>query len=190
MIWSVIFDVHDNPWKFLFFPFFGLIVLFGAVANVKKEVPKGDPGAPKFGTKLINWYIVGFAVLWTSIATLFAWNETFGVIRALDLGAYQRVEGPLTHFYQTAWKGHASELFSVGSIRFHHFDYDARSTFSNKIIDPGCLREGIPVRISYRGDQVLKLEIGTKPGQSRPNCHEKDAPRFLPINGPSVWHDK
>ena len=189
MIWTTIFDVHDNPWRYLPVLMFGLLLLFFAIKAVRDEAPKGRKDSPPIGTKILHRYAIAFAMLWIGLVGFSAWTSTVSAIWALNSASYQRVEGPVTRLYQTGWKGKVSDLFSIGSIRFSYYDYDARSTDDNRVTDPGCIVEGVPVRIAYKGNRVLKLEIGSRYGQPRPNCH-RDALEFLPGNEPTIYRDE
>lgn len=193
MIWTTIFDVHDNPWREWTPVLFGTVFLFFA-AKAAREAFSRD--ADEFRgevmnateTRFLGILAICLGSVLMGVSVYSAWNNSVDAIRALDTGASQRTEGAVTHFYQTAWKGNAKDSFSVGPIRVDYTDYDALATHANVITYPGCLREGVPVRISYDGGRLLRVEIGTPAGQPRPTCRQNDAPFLLPPTKSSIHH--
>ena len=80
-------------------------------------------------------------------------------------GDYQTVEGIVTDFHPMPPEGHQDECFSVQDQRFCYSDFDMAVGFHNAASHGGPIRAGLPVRIAYRENQILKLEVppGTAP---------------------------
>lgn len=107
------------------------------------------------------------------------WRVTFGAAAALESGDYAVAEGPLEKLVEQPWKGHASSLFTVGAVRFAYFDYDALSE-GGRITQAGCLKNGAPVRVSYRGNTILRIELGYRRTEPRPPCRQRYRPLLFP----------
>lgn len=107
------------------------------------------------------------------------WRVTFGAAAALESGDYAVAEGPLETPVERPWKGHVSSLFTVGGVRFAYYDYDALSE-GGRITQAGCLKNGAPVRVSYRGDIILRIELGYQPPEPPPPCRQRYRPLLVP----------
>jgi hypothetical protein len=193
MIWTTIFDVHDKPWREWTPVLFGMTFLFFAAKAAREAFSRNEDEyrgevMNATETRFLGGVAICFGLILMSVAIFSAWNNSVRAIHTLDTGADQRVEGAVTHFHQTAWKGNAKDSFSVGPIGVDYTDYDALATHANVITYPGCLREGVPVRISYSGSRVLRIEIGSSAGQPRPTCRQNDAPFLLPPMQSSIDH--
>ena len=80
--------------------------------------------------------------------------------------AYKRhdflvVEGYVTDLRPMPYQGHQDECFTVQPATFCYSDYDVSPGFNNSASHGGPIREGLPVRVSYVGGTILRLEIRT-----------------------------
>jgi hypothetical protein len=57
------------------------------------------------------------------------------------------------------YEGHQDECFSVQSQTFCYSDYGVTAGFNNSASHGGPIREGLPVRVSYVGSTIVRLEI-------------------------------
>ena len=69
------------------------------------------------------------------------------------------VEGTVTQFVPMPYEGHANESFVVNGRRFEYSEYDETAAFHHTQSHGGPIREGQRVRITYSGNDILKLEI-------------------------------
>ena len=103
--------------------------------------------------------MIGFACLWSGLT----FSTTFGQYTSLR-SAYRRsqfstVEGRVTNFRPMPYQGHQDECFSVQSQTFCYSDYVVTAGFNNSASHGGPVREGLPVRVSYIGNTIVRLEV-------------------------------
>jgi hypothetical protein len=79
--------------------------------------------------------------------------------RALQDGRAAVVEGPVEQFVPMPYTGHSMERFSVAGIRFAYSDYVITGGFNNTSSHGGPIRLGRFVRITYVGEDIVRLEI-------------------------------
>jgi hypothetical protein len=146
----------------LWFAGFGLIFV---VIGVGLFVPRI---ASRFGDvpRVFPVLFLGFAVLWTTVATggiLGGWYLTQAEIRK---GA-PVVEGVVENFHPMPATGHDEEHFTVQGVYFAYSDFGVTSGFNNTSSHGGPIREGLYVRIHYTGSatagKIVKLEVGDCP---------------------------
>jgi hypothetical protein len=101
----------------------------------------------------------GFAVYWT----LFAFGSTYGEYRslrgAMASGQAQVVEGVVEDFVPMPPEGHALESFTVGGHHFAYSDYFETGAFNQTASHGGPIRAGLPVRVTFVGDDIVRLEV-------------------------------
>lgn len=69
------------------------------------------------------------------------------------------VQGYVTNFRPMPYEGHQDECFSVQSETFCYSDYGITAGFNNSASHGGPIREGLPVRVSYVGNTIVRLEV-------------------------------
>ena len=57
------------------------------------------------------------------------------------------------------FEGHANERFTVQGVSFSYSDYTMTSAFKNTSSHGGPIRSGLYVRVHYRGDSIVMLEV-------------------------------
>jgi hypothetical protein len=57
------------------------------------------------------------------------------------------------------YEGHQDECFSVQAQTFCYSDYEVTAGFNNATSHGGPIREGLPVRVSYIGNTIVRLEV-------------------------------
>ena len=111
-----------------------------------------------------HWLIMpifcgAFGLLWLCTAGISVLREHSQALTAYQKGDYWLVEGLVTDFHPMPYEGHQDECFSVQDKRFCYSDYDVSPGFHNTSSHGGPIRSGLPVRIIYSGDTILRLEI-------------------------------
>ena len=84
--------------------------------------------------------------------------------RALREGRVSTIEGRVADFVPMPLSGHADEQFTVSGVRFSYSDYVVVPCFNNTSSHGGPIREGLWVRLAYRGNCILKLEVWKQTG--------------------------
>lgn len=100
-----------------------------------------------------------FGLIWLCTAGISVLHEDFQALARYQKGDYQLVEGPVTDFQPMPYEGHQEECFTVQDRRFCYSDYVVAAGFHNTASHGGPIRAGLPVRIAYSGDTILRLDI-------------------------------
>jgi hypothetical protein len=160
----VAFDIAEAGYKSWSFPAFGLIfVAVGAVLVLTQDrwpslLLTGwwakHPRRQGLRTSLLRirglWTVVTFA------ATFFEYRS---LQSARDNGDAQVVEGSVKNFIPMPASGHAMEKFCVRDRCFEYSDFVITTGFNNTASHAGPIKEGLPVRVTYVGSAILKLEV-------------------------------
>ncbi len=112
-------------------------------------------------TKWIMCFFPAFVLLWLSVATIPMWLEYTKLQKAYRLGHYSVVQGTVENFRPMPPQGHSSECFSITNQTFCYADNVISAGFNNDSVHGGPIRAGLPVRVSYIGEDILKLEVRT-----------------------------
>ncbi len=147
--------IDSSVWGF---PAFGLMfVAIGAVLfHFRHQLP--DMG-PAFWRRAFPFIFLGFAVIWTGSVTIFAVVNHHRLVKAMHDGSAQVVQGKVTDFVPMPVTGHAMEHFCVQQACFRYSDYVIAGGFNHTASHGGPVRAGLPVRVTYVGNHILKLEI-------------------------------
>ena len=116
-----------------------------------------------------KWFprvFLGFAIFWTATSFLATYTEYRGAVHAMRSQQAHFVEGTVSQFIPMPYTGHAMESFVVQGVRFEYSDYAITAGFNNTASHGGPIREGLPVRIWYRGNEILRLDVAKRPNQS------------------------
>lgn len=109
--------------------------------------------------RFVGYFMVVFACIWS----VFAFSKTYGEYAGLRSdyrkGRFLVVEGNVTNFHPMPYEGHQEECFSVQTETFCYSDYVITGGFNNTASHGGPLREGLPVRVSYIGNAIVRLEV-------------------------------
>lgn len=159
MHYVTVFDASHLGWR-NFWPI-ALGLLFVAIGSVQLFAPglfARLPGKARLG-RPFAWFFLLFAILWTGIAS---WSL---IGDALDARAHAlrrdctTVEGRVEHFRPMPPEGHDLESFDVAGRHFEYSDFIMSAGFNTSASHGGPIREGLPVRICYRGGDILVLEV-------------------------------
>jgi hypothetical protein len=159
MLYQTVFDISTAGYKSLPYAAFGLIFVaigIGAVISKKYYLAKN----PKF-TRIFTFIWLGFAILWTIIAFSTTFYQYYHLLSEYNNGNFQVAEGRVTNFIPMPATGHSNERFCVDNNPcFEYSDYGITAGFNNAHSHGGPITEGLPVRVSYIGDVIVKLEVG------------------------------
>ena len=151
MQYKLVFDAVDAGYRNWTFPAFGLIfVAFGVllVASRKSALLSKKPA----------WFpyaLLGFAVFWVVIA----FTATYRDYERVKSAHPEVVEGVVTDFVPMPYTGHAMESFCVKDRCFSYSDYVVTAGFNNTSSHGGPIREGLPVRVTFVGNEIVRLEV-------------------------------
>jgi len=79
--------------------------------------------------------------------------------KAIDSARVSVVEGVVNQFQPMPYTGHAMEHFCVNANCFAYSDYVITAGFNHTSSHGGPIREGLPVRVTFVGSTIVKLEV-------------------------------
>ena len=100
-----------------------------------------------------------FTLLWVLGSFIGTFAEYWNCSHALASGKASYVEGTVDNFVPMPYQGHANESFTVKGVPFSYSDYGVEAGFNQTSSHGGPIRQGLPVRIWYVGNEIVKLEI-------------------------------
>ncbi len=160
---TVIFDLAKEGYREWWFPAFGLIFVavgFAIPALTRCGIfRKQPPLLEKWFSKI---FLAG-ALLWTGTVFLSTFGDYLQDRRAFRKGEFSYVEGKVENFLPMPCGGHAMESFTVQGVPFSYSDYVVTPGFNRTTSHGGPLHQGAMVRIWYRGNDILKLEVRPEP---------------------------
>jgi len=152
--YQVAFDLSQKSFQW-WFPAVGLIfLLLGAVL-----IWVGRSRQWPLSRRLFAYFMVAFACIWSA----FVFSTTYGEYASLQSGyrngQFSVAEGQVTNFHPMPYEGHQEECFSVQTQTFCYSDYVITSGFNNTASHGGPIHEGLPVRVTYIGNAIVRLEV-------------------------------
>jgi hypothetical protein len=159
--YQIVFDLSQKSFQW-WFPAFGLI--FAVIGGVM--ILLGRRNRWPHSRSFVGYIMVGFACLWSGLVFSTTFGEYLKLKSEYRHGQFSVVEGRVTNFRPMPYEGHAEECFSVDSQTFCYSDYVVSVGFNNSESHGGPIREGLPVRVSYIGNTIVRLEVmGGTPAQ-------------------------
>ena len=135
-----------------------------------RAFPAMPIAAAVLGLVMVLWRGLGvprfFAWLWLSFALLMVALSYVAIVpversarRALESGDFKIVEGEVRNFRPMVRGSKEDESFEVGGAPFRYGDGKVSAGFEKTAWQGGPIREGLPVRITYRDKTILRLEV-------------------------------
>jgi hypothetical protein len=162
MNYRTIFDVSDSPfltWQ-VSLVCVGL-VLTGICLTMLRRWWSGwffwPRAVRQFANPFALFYLAGTIIL-AAIIISTSFSHRRVLISALNARQYGVVEGRATHFVPAPYEGHQDEQFCVESTCFSYSDYVVTGGFNQTSSHGGPMQEGLPVRVSFLGNIIIKLE--------------------------------
>ena len=152
--YRVVFDLYQKGFEW-WFPACGLIFAIAGGVLIWWGRRKRWPFSRRFAAYLM----LGFACLWSGLVFTSTFSEYLRLRSAYRRGQFSVVEGSVTNFRPMPYEGHQDECFSVRSETFCYSDYGVTAGFNNSASHGGPIREGLPVRVSYIGNTIVRLEV-------------------------------
>jgi hypothetical protein len=152
--YQVAFDFSQKPFQW-WFPAVGLIFLVAGAVMIWLGRRNHWPRSRRFG----GYFIVAFACLWSGLVFSTMLHEYLSLRSAYRKGQFSVVEGKVTNFHPMPYGGHQDECFTVQTETFCYSDYVLTGGFNNAMSHGGPIREDLPVRISYIGNTIIRLEV-------------------------------
>ena len=165
MEYKVVFEIAKSGLGELTFVFPGLLFIIIGMFLImfRNRLAKNRP---KWFANAFSFFFLGFAVLWTIRAGISINSEQSGLRKSYEQGDFKVVEGIVENFDPMPQSGHKMESFTIKGVRFEYSDFVVTPGFNNATSLGGPIKEGLPVRISYIGNTILKLEVAASANQS------------------------
>ncbi len=172
--YRVVFDnatVGYTGWRFAAFGFIGVAVGAILVSLVRRRgaLPFGWWSTRPRASRLFASVFFGFALIWTILAFYSTYTQYAALRKAQANGTVEVVEGVVTHFTPMPVTGHGMERFCVQETCFAYADYVVTAGFNNTSSHGGPIREGLPVRVTYVGAAIIKLEVAAEAATDKRN---------------------
>jgi len=161
--YRTVFDIAGAGFKSWSFSAFGLIfVALGAGLVVyRKRFPGWWRHHPRM-SGVFAFSFFGFAMVWTIVSFVSTHGQYSKLASAARDGRTELVEGVVTNFKPMPASGHAMERFCVRERCFEYSDFVVTAGFNNTTSHGGPIHEGLPVRLTFVGHDIVKLEIAAR----------------------------
>lgn len=162
MSYITVFNVANVGYKSAIFPAIGLILVASGILFVliRNRIP-GWTQRPQIAKIIFPFGYLCFAGIWTLAAFVGTYGDYRRAQEAQAAGTASVVEGVVTDFVPMPVTGHAMEHFCVSGVCFNYSDYVMTAGFNRTSSHGGPIREGLPIRVTYIGNTILKLEVGS-----------------------------
>ena len=121
---------------------------------------------PEFMRRYGVYIFTGFFTIWTLLNFATTYSDYAYAKNEYLEGKAGVVEGAVSNFKPgTIVRGSAYENFCVQSNCFTYSDYGEQTGFNTMAINGGPIREGLPVRVTFVGDTIVKLEVASSSGK-------------------------
>ncbi len=159
MEYITVFDIANAGYKSHSFPEFGLIfVAAGSIlVAFKSRLPNWSQRST-ISRAIFPYGFLGFSLLWTMATFFGTYRDYRNASDAERTNTTSVVEGQVTDFRPMPVSGHAMERFCVSGKCFEYSDYVVTAGFNNTSSHGGPIRENLPVRVTYVGNTIVKLE--------------------------------
>jgi hypothetical protein len=157
--YRIVFDITQAGLKNWPGPAFGLLfVAFGIVLVRHLSRAPGWWAAHRFALGAFGFLFIGFALLCTAAEVFFSHAEYERFRTAFENGEFSVVEGVVTEF-RPETLGNKLERFCVQNKCFQYSESLVTAGFNDSNLWGGPIRMGLPVRVSYVGHTIVKLEV-------------------------------
>jgi len=164
MQYEVVFDSANagyTTWHFALPGLVGIVIGAMLVAAVLRRgtLPIHGWSTRPTRSKVFAFFIFGFSCFWTIGAVYSTYHQYSTLAAARANGTARIIEGVVAEFTPMPVTGHSMERFCVSGQCFEYSDYVVSSGFNHTSSHGGPIRKGLPVRITYLGNTILKLEV-------------------------------
>jgi len=166
--YTVVFDVSQATiYRIIPLAALGLFLVAIGIWKLRYSDPPETPlfKADPFARKIRVAFLVG-AVLMTGLLVWSVYTNHRRLADAVERHEAKVVEGRVQDFQPMPYEGHgAREHFCVAEACFEYSDYMVDGGFNNTASHGGPIREGLPVRVTYVGSKIVRLEVVESPSE-------------------------
>jgi len=166
MPYVTVFEITHEPFQW-WFPASGLMFVAGGIVLILTGRKRPSQERVKIGVTFHSrkrvrrggYFMLSFASLWVLGAFGSMYSQYRRCVEKYRHGEYSVVEGDVEDFDPMPYEGHQDECFTVQGKRFCYSDYSIQAGFNQSASHGGPIRQGLPVRIAFSGDKILRVEI-------------------------------
>ena len=162
MTYKTVFDAAHQSTPLFSFPAFGLIfLLVGALVAWKPALLNEMVSENRvwINPRYFGMIFMVFAFFWMLIGySAIAGQQGQGAAELRDPNLHV-VEGTVENFDPMPFGGHKYESFDVAGHHFRYSDFIITAGFHNTASHGGPLKAGLQVRLSYVGNDILRIEV-------------------------------
>ncbi len=115
--------------------------------------------SPKPHSKAVAGLALIIGTFWTIFMGMLFFQSA-KVVKDFRSGAAQTLEGDVTDFRPMPATGHATEQFTLNSVRFAYSNLEFHGPcFDRTVTVGGPIKNGLHVRLSRVGNCIVKLEV-------------------------------
>lgn len=125
----------------------------------------------------LPFFLVLFGALWMQLSFFSLYIQYHALETAMKSGKVNVAEGRVMHFTPSSYLGSKGERFCVSDsdVCFSYSDYIVTPGFNQTQSHGGPIKDGLPVKVTYKDDTIVKLEVA--PASSiYSKKHNPDAP--------------
>ena len=158
MVYRTVFDVADAEFQGWGFIKIGLMIGAADVAHYyfRRVFPKGPPDKPKL--MRFPYFGIGSMAILMVVSSWSIYKDQSSAIASKEFASV--VEGVVTNFQPMLPGKGTRERFCVSTTCFQYTDNEITGRFNHTAANGGPIRDGLPVRVTYVGSSILKLEVG------------------------------
>ena len=153
MNYYTVFEITDKGFGNILFAFSGIafIIIWFLFVKTMNYLFRKKPNI------IFSICVLVFSILWTITALEHIVSSRLKYRKAYKDGSFKVVEGFVENFVPMPSYGNKLEKFSVDGVNFKYSDYQLSPGFNNSASNGGPIKKGLPVRISYINNVILKL---------------------------------
>lgn len=159
MEYDVIFDVTTAGYRTWWFPALGAVLTAGCGLFVRQLMRKNSPRQLATVFLALMTMLIG---LWTVGAFAMTFGQYYSLRSAIADGRVAVVEGVVKDFKPHHIGGRGPEKFCVSDTCFAYSNSIVTEGFNTTQASGGPIRDGLPVRVTYVGGSIVRLEVGRR----------------------------
>lgn len=163
MQYKVVYDLQtsDLPLtNYLFILPGAVIFIIGAVTYLFRDYFT-NPFRKKPMPQRFPIFLLLFGALWMQLSSLSLYVQYNTLNRAIKAGKVNTIEGRVVHFSPLDYIKHPKEHFCISEseVCFSYSDLIAGPGFNQTTAHGGPIHNGLPVRVTYKDNAIVKLEV-------------------------------
>jgi hypothetical protein len=161
MVYNVVFDIHAAGYKAENLYPLGLSACFALVGIwmiAKRKVLAASTQRPM--SPYFPFLYFGFSIVFFTTVLITTHTAYVEALADFDAGRVKVAEGRVSRFIPMPYSGHALEHFCVDKACFSYSNYLSSPGFNQTSSHGGPIHEGLPVRVTYTGNTIVRLETG------------------------------